>query len=249
MEKFSKPNSTFNNETLSVEDVMNLVADSQQQLKEDIKFMNKDKFGLQLTQEDRQEILGVVTLKALEAAATYNPKLSKMRTWLKTIAHNEIVSFLNQRSLYVRKSVQYMDENDDNGRFDDGIRQMHYRLDDEECRKIGVFGKETARKSLLMAECMKCAIDSLCQRDRDVIFMIKEGLSGKQIADALGIKETAQRKLVFDMRGRLRKRLVEMRYVDIDEHSSKYCNTTVRLEDVIEQEFLLMQASRSSKNG
>ena len=79
--------------------------------------------------------------------------------------------------------------------------------------------------------------------------MLREGLSGKEIADALGVKETAQRKHAFDMRGRLRKRLNERHYAAIQEHSDKYLKSTVRLENLVEQEYKLIEASRSEMDG
>ena len=248
MGKQPKATQSTSNETNTVEMTMKMIADSQKQLKEDIKFLNV-KYGSQLTKEDRDEILSIVSLKALEAAKTYNPKLSKMRTWLSSIARNEIVTYLRQRYQVAKFSVRYIDESDDDGRYNESLRQMHYALDEEERKTVGVFGKEADRQTLLQTECLTDAILSLSDRDQAVIFMLRQGLSGRQMADALGIKETAQRKLVFDMRGRLRKCLADKHFADIAEHSNKYCNSVVTLEDVANLEFKFMQADRSEMDG
>ena len=248
MERYIETPQQFTSEALTVEDVMKLVADSRQQLRKDINFMNMAKFGGQLTYDDCQEILATVTLNALEAAGTYNPSRGGMRTWLSNIAHNEMVNLLRQKNFFSRNGVQYMDESDEDGMFDDGIRQMHYRLDEDESRSTGVFGKEATREALLRLELVADAISSLSKKDQSVIFMLREGLSGKEIADALGVKETAQRKHAFDMRGRLRKRLDERHYAAIQEHSDKYLKSTVRLENLVEQEYQF-EASRSEMDG
>ena len=248
MERYIETSQQFTSEILTVEDVMKLIADSQQQLRNDIKSLNYTKFGNHLTHEDCREILGTVTLKALEAAGTYDPKRSGMRKWLKTIAHNEMVNLLRQKNFFYKNGIQYMDESDEDGMFDDGIRQMHYRLDEDESRSTGVFGKEATREALLRLELVTDAISSLSKKDQSVIFMLREGLSGKEIADALGVKETAQRKHAFDMRERLRKRLDARHYAAIREHSDKYLKSTVRLENLVEQQYQF-EASRSEMDG
>jgi RNA polymerase sigma factor (sigma-70 family) len=171
-----------------------------------------------------------------------------MRTWLSNIAHNEMVNLLRQKNFFSRNGIQYMDESDEDGMFDDGIRQMHYRLDEDESRSTGVFGKEATREALLRLELVTDAISSLSKKDQSVIFMLREDLSRKEIADALGVKETAQRKHAFDMRGRLRKCLDGKHYAAIQEHSDKYLKSTVRLENLVEQQYQF-EASRSEMDG
>ena len=125
---------------------------------------------------------------------------------------------------------------------------MHYRLDDVETRSTGIMGQERDRETLLKVECLKDAIHSMSDRDQSVIFMLMDGFSGREMADVLKIKETAQRKLVSDVRGRLRKRLDEAQYADIAERTDRYRNSAVKWDAESDEEFGFLYASRSEMN-
>lgn len=241
-------NVTTTSGKLSVEQVREMIANNQASLKESIRQLNY-KRGLPLTGEEREEILSVVTYKALLAADTYNPQLSQVKTWLSRIASNEIDSYLKRRALQRSVSVKYIDECDDEGYFDDRIRQMHYRLDEVESQRTGFLGAERDRESLLKVECLNDAILSLSERDQKAVCYRLQGMSGREMAERLGISEVAQRKLISDMRGRLGKKMQMLHYADIADCTDRYRDCDVRLEEATEEMFGFMYASRSEMNG
>jgi hypothetical protein len=59
----------------------------------------------------------------------------------------------------------------------------------------------------------------------------------------------AQRKLVSDVRGRLKKHMARMRYADIADCTDRYRSGEVKLEEATEEMFGFMYASRSEMNG
>ena len=109
-------------------------------------------------------------------------------------------------------------------------------------------GQERSRETLLKVECLKDAIHSLSDRDQSVIFMLMNNFSGKEMADALKIKEGAQRKLVSDVRGRLKKCLAKVHFADIAEYSDKYRNSVAGWDEGSDDEFGFLYASRSEMN-
>lgn len=234
-------------ERLNADQVMEMIAASQQQLKQDIKFLNFKYKGC-LSKEDQEEVYGIVLYKALKAASGFDATKAGLRTWLCTIARNELISFSKANGRSQARSVLYVDESDEDGRFSDEIRQMHYRLDEVETRSTGIMGQERDRETLLKVECLKDAIHSLSDRDQSVIFMLMDGFSGREMADVLKIKETAQRKLVSDVRGRLRRRLAEAQYADIVERTDRYRNSAVTWDAENDEEFGFLYASRSEMN-
>jgi RNA polymerase sigma factor (sigma-70 family) len=246
MEK--KTNVSTTSVELTTEQVREMIANNQASLKESIRQHNY-KLGLQLNRKDQDEILAVVNYKALLAADTYNPKAAKVKTWLSRIAYNEIVNHLKRRTASSVVSVKYIDECDDDGRFDDRIRQMHYRLDEVESQKAGFLGAERDRESLLKVERLNDAILSLKDRDQQVVCYLMQGICGREMAERLGISEVAQRKLVSDVRGRLKKRMQVMHYADIAERTDRYRDREVRVEEATEEMFGFMYASRSEMNG
>ena len=234
-------------EGLTANKVMEMIAGSQQQLKQDIKFLSFKHKGC-LSKEDQEEVFGIVLCKALEAASGFDPAKASLRTWLCTIARNEMITFSKAKGRSQARSILYTDESDEDGRFSDEIRQMHYRLDEHETRSTGIMGQERDRETLLKVECLKDAIHSLSDRDQSVIFMLMDGFSGREMADVLKIKETAQRKLVSDVRGRLRRRLAEAQYADIAERTDRYRNSAVKWDAESDEEFGFLYASRSEMN-
>lgn len=234
-------------ERLTANQVMKMIVANQQQLKEDIKSLNFKYKGC-LSKEDQEEVFGIVLCKALEAASGYDSTKAKLRTWLYAIARNELITFSKANCRSQARSVLYVDESDEEGRFSDEIRQMHYRLDEVETRSTGILGQERDRETLLKVECLKDAIHSLSDRDQSVIFMLMDGFSGREMADALKIKETAQRKLVSDVRGRLKRRLAEAQYADIAERTDRYRNSAVKWDAENDEEFGFLYASRSEMN-
>ena len=202
-----------------------------------------------MSKEDQEEILATVTYRALEAAESYDASKASIRTWLNKIASNTISSFTKERGRSEARSILYVDESDDDGRFPDEIRQMHFRLDEHEMKNDGIMGKERQRETLLKVECLKDVIHAMSDRDQSVIFMLMDGFSGREMADVLKIKETAQRKLVSDVRGRLRRRLAEAKYADIAELTDKYRNSTVKWDAENDEEFGFLYAGRSEMNG
>ena len=121
-------------------------------------------------------------------------------------------------------------------------------LDEVEMKSTGIMGKESARETLLKVECLKDAIHSLSDRDQSVIFMLMDGFSGREMADVLQIKEGAQRKLVSDVRGRLKRRLAEAQFADIAERTDRYRNSAVKWDAENDEEFGFLYASRSEMN-
>ena len=234
-------------EGLAANKVMEMIAGSQQQLKQDIKFLNFKYKGC-LSKEDQEELFGKVLCKALEAAGGFDPTKASLRTWLCTIARNEMITFSKANGRSQARSILYVDESDEDGRFSDEIRQMHYRLDEVETRSTGIMGQERDRETLLKVECLKDAIHSMSDRDQSVIFMLMDGFSGREMAEVLKIKETAQRKLVSDVRGRLKRRLAEAQYADIAERTDKYRNSAVKWDAENDDEFGFLYASRSEMN-
>lgn len=233
---------------LTTEQVRELIANNQASLKESIRQHNY-KLGLQLSKKEQDEILAVVNYKALLAADTYNPAAAKVKTWLSRIAKNEIISYLRNRTTSSAISVKYTDESDEEGCFDDRIRQMHYRLDEVESQRAGFLGAERDREILLKVECLNEAILSLKDRDQSVVFMLLEGVSGHEMAQRLNISECAQRKLVLDVRGRLKRQMAKMHYADIADRTDRYRDSELRLEESTEEMFGFMYASRSEMNG
>ena len=243
-------NSSANTNTVearTANQVMDKIVKIQPTLKKDIKFLNY-KYGSKLSTEEQEEILAAVTFKALENAEGYDASKANLRTWMNTIARNEILTVLKERDRSAARSILYIDESDDEGRFSDEIRQMHYRLDEVEMKSTGIMGKESARETLLKVECLKDAIHSLSDRDQSVIFMLMDGFSGREMADVLQIKEGAQRKLVSDVRGRLKRRLAEAQYADIAERTDRYRNSAVKWDAENDEEFGFLYASRSEMN-
>lgn len=236
------------NVELTAEQVMELIAKSQASLRKSIRQHNYD-LGLQLTKEDQDEILAEVNYKAALAAGSYNPEKAKVETWLSSIAYNVSVTYLTKRTTSSSVSVRYIDESDDDGYFDDRIRQMHYRIDEAESQRVGFLGQERKRESILKMECLNDAILSLSERDQKVVCYRLQGMSGREMAERLGISEGAQRKLVSDMRRRLGDRLEEMHFEDIADRTDRYRNSEVRLEEAAEEMFGFMYASRSEMNG
>ena len=236
------------NVELTAEQVMELIAKSQASLRKSIRQHNYD-LGLQLTKEDQDEILAEVNYKAALAAGSYNPEKAKVETWLSSIAYNVSVTYLTKRTTSSSVSVKYIDESDDDGYFDDRIRQMHFRLDEAESQRVGFLGEERKRESILKMECLNDAILSLSERDQKVVCYRLQGMSGREMAERLGISEVAQRKLVSDMRGRLEKRLEVMHFEDISDRTDRYRDSEVRLEEAAEEMFGFMYASRSEMNG
>lgn len=234
-------------EARTANQVMDRIVKIQPTLKKDIKFLNY-KYGSKLSTEEQEEILAAVTFKALEKAEGYDASKANLRTWMNTIARNEIITVLKERDRSAARSILYIDESDDEGRFSDEIRQMHYRLDEVEMKSTGIMGKESARETLLKVECLKDAIHSLSDRDQSVIFMLMDGFSGREMADVLQIKEGAQRKLVSDVRGRLKRRLAEAQYADIAERTDRYRNSAVKWDAENDEEFGFLYASRSEMN-
>lgn len=238
---------TDENVTLTVEQLREMIANSQASLKESIRQHNFN-FGLQLSKGDRDEILALVNCKALHAAESYNPALGKLETWMSRIARNAIIDYLKSKVECATQQILYVDESDDEGRFSDSIRQMHYRLEEVETQRVGLEKKEGERESVLRMRCLNDAILSLKDRDRSVVYMLIDGVSGKEMAERLGISECAQRKLVLDVRKRLRNILARMHYADIVELSANLSIETGP-EEVSELIFGLLRASRSEMNG
>lgn len=237
------------NVELTTEQVREMIANNQASLKESIKQYNF-KRGLALTADEREEILAAVNYKALLAADTYDPNRgAQVKTWLRGIATKEIDSYLNKRTATDFARVRYIDESDEDGFFDDGIRQMHYRLDEAESQRVGFLGEERKRESILKMECLKDAILSLSEDDQKIVCFRLQGMSGREMAERLGISEGAQRKRVSDMRGRLEKRLEVMHFEDIADRTDRYRDSEVRLEEAAEEMFGFMYASRSEMNG
>ena len=244
----NKTNASANTtETRTANQVMEQIAKIQPTLKKDIRFLNY-KYGSKLTPEEQEEVLATVTYKALEAVESYDASKANLRTWLNTIARNEVITYLKEMDRSAARSILYIDESDDEGRFSDEIRQMHYRLDELETKSTGIMGQERSRETLLKVECLKDAIHSLSDRDQSVIFMLMNNFSGKEMADALKIKEGAQRKLVSDVRGRLKKCLAKVHFADIAEYSDKYRNSVAGWDEGSDDEFGFLYASRSEMN-
>lgn len=234
-------------EIRTVNQLMDKIVKIQPTLKKDIKFLNY-KYGSKLSMDEQEEIFATVTFKALENAESYDAGKANLRTWMNTIARNEIITALKERDRSAARSILYIDESDDEGRFSDEIRQMHYRLDEVEMKSTGIMGKERARETLLKVECLKDAIHSLSDRDQSVIFMLIDGFSGRDMADVLQVKEGAQRKLVSDVRGRLKKCLAKAHFEDISERTDRYRNSVVIWDAEMDEEFGFLYASHPGMN-
>ena len=68
------------------------------------------------------------------------------------------------------------------------------------------------------------------------------------MADVLQVKEGAQRKLVSDVRGRLKRCLAKAQYADIAERIDRYRNSAVKWDAENDEEFGFLYASRSEMN-
>ena len=199
---------------LTTEQVMEMIADNFQLLLKDVRYHNYST-GCHLSQEDCEEIAAIVRYKAILAASRYDPTKS-IRTWMNAIAKNEVKKALKDKGKKARLSITYVDESDEDGAYSDELRQMHRRLSDESDPSNNVLTPEMvkAHKDGLVA--LKDALMTLSTRDRDVVRMLMDDLTGREMAERLHLKECAQRKLVVDVRKRLRKRIESARHVPVD---------------------------------
>lgn len=199
---------------LTTEQVMDRIAKNFQQLLKDVRYHNYNS-GCHLTQEDCEEIAAVVRYKAILAASRYDPSKS-IRTWMNAIAKNEVKKALKYRGRKARLSVTYVDESDEDGAYCEQLRLMHLRMSDETDPSNRLSTPEMVKAHRDGLEALKGALMTLSTRDRDVVKMLMDDVSGREMAKRLHLKESAQRKLVADVRKRLRKRIESARLTHVD---------------------------------
>lgn len=173
-------------------------------------------YGSHLKKDDIDDVVQDAMCKAIANAMHYDPKKAKVTTWISRIVRNEIVDRLKEQAESMSRSVRYADESDEDGVFDDGIRQLHFRRDEEEGASGHVESAEGRMLSRLRVECISRAVGSLSKRDQRVITMLMQNVPGAVMARRLELTEAAQRKLVHDVRKRLHKELDACRYQSIE---------------------------------
>ena len=173
-------------------------------------------YGAHLQKDDIEDVVQDAICKAIANAAHYDPMKAKVTTWIGRIVRNEIVDRLKEQSESMSRSVLYVDESDEDGVFDDGIRQLHFRRDEEEGASGHVESAEGRMLSRLRVECISHAVGALSKRDQRVITMLMQNVPGAVMARKLELTEAAQRKLVHDVRKRLRKELDACHYQNIE---------------------------------
>lgn len=208
-------NTNNNDGKLTTEQVMQQIAENQTSVRRTVEYFNHI-WGHQLDAEDVQEAVQVTILKALEACELYNPQRASLPTWLGRIAKNVVLDRCMAKMRKRTIETSYIDEADDEGFFDDGIRQLHFRLDANDNPSSRMETLEAKRLSRLRIACFRKAILALSERDQKVIKMLLLGMTGKQMAQALQLTEATQRKRVHDVRLRLRRKLDEFYFSNLE---------------------------------
>lgn len=173
-------------------------------------------YGSHLRKEDIEDAVQDAICKAMTNAAHYNPRKAKVSTWVCRIVRNEIVDRLKRQAITITRDVRYIDESGEDGTFDEGIRQLHFRRDEKEGASGPVDCAEGRMLSRLRVECIFRAVGGLSKRDQRVIAMLMQKVPGAVMAHKLGVTEAAQRKLVYDVRKRLRRELDARNYQKVE---------------------------------
>lgn len=177
---------------LTNSEVMNMVENNRGNLMKDLCYYNK-RYGQKFSDVEIEDVAGTVIYKTLLASGSFDPSRASMRTFMSRIARNEMVNALKEKTVFSSLFVDCQE-----GREDEyGSYELYINIEEE------------MKNDRLMR-----AIDSLSDRDKSVMLMLAKGCSGREMAKRLNISESAQRKLVSDMRIRLRKRLVAMHYYE-----------------------------------
>ena len=208
-------NTNNNDGNLTTEQVMRQIAENRTSVRRTVEYFNHI-WGHQLDAEDVQDAVQVTILKALEACEWYNPKRASLPTWLGRIAKNVVLDRCMAKMRKRTVETSYIDEADDEGFFDDGIRQLHFRLDTNDNPSSRMETLEAKRLSRLRIACFRKAILALSERDQQVIRMLLLGMTGSQMAQALQLMEGTQRKRVHDVRQRLKRKLEELHYSELE---------------------------------
>lgn len=201
---------------------MQKVAQSFEKTKKAVNFFNFSE-GLQLSKDECEEIVQSSMYKGLLAADRYDQSRASMSTFLNRIAHNSTIDVLSERTRSSWRDISYSDDTDQDGNYNDSLRQMHFALNREEgVASSGILSAENRRSSRLKIECIRDAVKSLSDRDQTVVYMLLKGKTGKEMAEELHMTEIAQRKLVHDVRHRLSTKLSTLHYEDIEDRTSRY---------------------------
>lgn len=213
-------NTNNNDGNFTTEQVMRQIAENRTSVRRTVEYFNHI-WGHQLDAEDVQDAVQVTIQKALEACEWYNPQRASLPTWLGRIAKNVVLDRCMAKMRKRTVETSYIDEADDEGFFDDGIRQLHFRLDANDNPSSKMETLEAKRLSRLRIACFRKAILALSERDQQVIRMLLLGMTGKQMAQALQLMECTQRKRVHDVRQRLKRKLNEFHYSDLEARLSR----------------------------
>ncbi|MBQ5936030.1 MAG: sigma-70 family RNA polymerase sigma factor [Bacteroidales bacterium] len=173
-------------------------------------------YGSHLRKEDVEDAVQDAICKAMAKVAHYDSRKAKVSTWVCRIVRNEIVDRLKQQAISITRDVRYIDDSGEDGAFDEGVRQLHFRRDEEEGASGPIEYAEGRMLSRLRIECISRAVGGLNKRDQRVIAMLMQKVPGAVMAHKLGITETAQRKLVHDVRKRLRRELEIRNYQKVE---------------------------------
>ncbi len=215
-------NNVNTNASLTREEVMNKVAQSFDKTKKAVNYFNYTE-GLQLSNDECEEIVQSSLYKGLMAADRFDPSKASMATLVNKIAYNSTIDVLSGHTKSSWRDVPYTDDTDEDGNYNDSLRQMHFALDREDGGAAdSVTSAEKRRSSRLKLDCLREAVTSLSSRDQSVVYMLLRGATGKEMADELHMTEVAQRKLVHDVRQRLSGKLNCLHYDDIEDRSDRY---------------------------
>ncbi len=222
--------SNNNDGKLTTELVMRQIAENRMSVQRTVEYYNHI-WGHQLDAEEVQETVQVAILKALEASERYDPQRASLPTWLGRIAKNELLDRCMAKMRKRTVETSYVDEADDEGCFDEGIRQLHFRLDEKENPGSSMESRDANRLSRVRISCLQKAVLALNERDQQVIQMLLCGMTGKQMAQSLHLSEDTQRKRVHDVRKRLQRKLAEFHYSDLERRLSWPSEESESLEE------------------
>jgi RNA polymerase sigma factor (sigma-70 family) len=168
-------------------------------------------YGFRLHADELDDAVQNALCKAIANAEYYDSRKASVATWLSRIVGNEIVDRLHEKNISYIRSIPYSDEPDEEGYYDDSIRQMHFRLEESVCPSGHLEHAEAIIQSRNKAESIMKAVHALSYRDQVVVALLLRNLSGAEMAKRLKLSESAQRKLVHDVRKRLRRKMNELK--------------------------------------
>lgn len=176
--------------------------------------------GLVLTTEDCHDVASDVVRKALENESSYDSSLSAVKTYLFSCAHNAAVNAIKRKCVYSRRNIPLYTGTDE-----DGLRlrqEVASRSVSEDFADYYLTGNEERDDAYRRERVREHVVSMMPMRDQLVLYKLADGLSYKEIARDMEVKDTSVGKMVYDARRRARRMLDDTGYLDDDSVDFKY---------------------------